>query len=117
MNNKTIIAATLGMLFVSFVVLSAFEWQQADMNNKNIWFLYFASPKGDSLDFVIENHSSSSNFHWQILSDKTVISENEATITKGETKTIPVSVESVANKKITILVTADDNKKDIYKNL
>jgi hypothetical protein len=117
MNSKTIIVAILGMLFVSFVVLSAFEWRQADINSKNIWFIYFIDPTSDLLDFAIENHSGSQNFHWQVLSDKTVITESDVIISKGETKTIPVSIDNSTDKKITVLVTADDKKKDIYKNL
>jgi hypothetical protein len=116
MNNKNIIISILGMLFVSFMFLSVLELRQGDINSKNIWMLYFADPKNSSLDFAIENHSDITNFHWEISSDKTVVQENDAVIAKGETKTIPVSISDTANKKIVITVTADNGKKDIYKN-
>ena len=104
------------MLLASFVFLSVIESGQADLNNKNIWFVYFADPKNSSLDFAIENHSENSNFHWEIFVNKIKVQESDVTISKGETKTIPVSAKDIQGKKITIAVTGD-NKKEVYKNL
>lgn len=118
MNNRIIIAATLGMLLISFIFLSAFETKQADINKQNIWFVYFTDPKNDSLDFSIENHSQNEFFHWQIMADKKLVVENDASVLPGETKTITIPKDNIdlSKRKLSIIVIAGDNKKEIYKN-
>ena len=120
MNNRIIIITILGMLLTSFVFLSVVEKKQSNINNKNIWVLYFPDPKNDSLDFTIENHSQNKVFHWQILLDETMVTEGDSAISLGDTKTIAVPTDNIdlSNKKITISVTdTNNNKKEIYKNL
>lgn len=119
MNNKTIIFTTIIFLLTSFVFLSFVEKKQANMNNQNIWMLYFIDPKSHSLDFAIENHSQTNTFHWQISLDKKIVTESDSIIAPGETKTITIPTDEKVNlsdKKITISVTADNFKKEIYKN-
>ena len=120
MNNKIIPIIILGMLLLSFVFLSVLETKQSNINSKNIWMLYFSDPKSSSLDFTIENHSQNKTFHWQILLDKTMVTEGDSTILLGSIKTLPVPTDSIdlSNKKITISVTdSNSNKKEIYKDL
>lgn len=117
MNSKLIITLTLVMLFASFVFLAAVERKNSDINNHNVWMLYFTDPKSDSLDFAVENHSETSAFHWEIFSDKKKLTEGDISAEKGEIKKIPVSSENTKDKKITITVTNGENKKEIYKNL
>ncbi|MDD5396792.1 MAG: hypothetical protein PHW24_01895 [Candidatus Moranbacteria bacterium] len=115
-NSKIIITAFSFFVLISFVFLSLVEKKQADINTKNVWMTYFKNPKDASLDFAIENHSKNNNFHWQILSDKTLVNQGDVTVKLGETKTLPVSLSDTQNKKITISVTSsDNNKKEIYK--
>jgi hypothetical protein len=119
MNNKTIIFGTIIFLLSSFVFLSAIEIRQSNINNKNIWMLYFSDPKSGSLDFSLENHSQNKLFHWQILLDKIVVTEGDSTVALGDIKTISVPKDNIdlSNKKITISVTdVNNNKKEIYKN-
>lgn len=116
MNNKIIIATTTFFLLISFVTLSLIERNQADINTKNVWMLYFENPKDNSLNFVIENHSNSDNFHWKILSDKDVVKESDAIVANGSIKTIPLSITDTQNKKMTISVTSNNNTKEIYKS-
>lgn len=116
-NDKIIIFLTAIFIFLSFVFLSVVEMKQGDINSKNVWMLYFANPKSSALDFTIENHSKNTNFHFEIFSDKTKVKEGDLTIPLGAVKTIPVSAENVVDKKITITVTNDEKKKEIYKNL
>ena len=107
------------MLLISFIFLSVVEIKQADINSKNIWTLYFSNPKDNSLNFTLENHSQNKVFHWQILLDKTVVTEGDSTVLLGDTKNIPVPKDNIdlSNKKITISVTdINNNKKEIYKN-
>ncbi|EKE12061.1 MAG: hypothetical protein ACD_14C00031G0002 [uncultured bacterium] len=115
MSNKIIIASTCFFLLVSFVFLSWSERKQADINTKNIWMTYFENPRDNSLDFKIENHSTVTNFHWQILADKNIIKEENVAIALDETKTIPVSLSDINGKKIIIVVTAGTDRKEIYK--
>ncbi|HOF42437.1 MAG TPA: hypothetical protein PLF30_04190 [Candidatus Moranbacteria bacterium] len=117
MNSKIIIISTAVMLFASFVFLAAVEKKKMDINNHDVWMLYFVDPKSDSLDFVIENHSEIRTFHWEILSNKKKLTEGDIASEKGETKKIPVSSENTEGKKITITVTGEESKKEIYKNL
>lgn len=118
MNNKTIIFSTIGFLLASFIFLSFVEQKKQDINSQNLWATYFANPKDKSLNFTIENHSKGEIFQWEIFTDKTSVTRGSATIKKGEQKTIPVSSDGIANKKITIAVTdTENNKKEIYKNL
>lgn len=117
MSNRIIIFTTVAFLFISFVFLSVVEMKQANLNSKDVWMLYFSNPKSTSLDFAIENHSKNAAFHYEIFLDKTKVKEGDAMIQIGETKTIPVSAEDIANKKIIIDVTSNNEKKEIYKNL
>lgn len=118
MNNKIIILSVLLFTFVSFIFLSIVERKQADINNQNIWMVYFSDPKSSSLDFQIENHSSNPAFHWQVMIDKAVINEGDTSVNTGEIKKIPISMDSTENKKIIISVTDNKNgKKEIYKSL
>lgn len=117
MNNKLIIFATSFFLLISFAFLATVEKRQADINTKNIWMIYFETPRDNSLNFIIENHSTSTNFHWQVLSEKSVAKQGDVIINLGETKTIPVSLSDTANKKNTIILTTGEEKKEIYKSL
>ena len=119
MNNKIIILALCLFLFISFIFLSYAEKQQADINTKNTWMIYFQNPKDESLNFSIENHSKNTNFHWQILADDMIIKEENISAFLGETKTIPVSSSptNLIGRRVQIIVSAGEEKKMIYKNL
>ncbi len=106
------------MMLLSFVFLSAVESRNTNLNNNNVWMLYFADPKSDSLDFVIENHSQSTAFGYEILIDKKVVIDSNLSVSLDEIKTVPIPKDNLdlSNRKITITVTAGDNKKEIYKN-
>ena len=119
MTNKTIVTTTILFLFISFIFLSVVEKRSSDINSQNIWMLYFDDPRSNSLDFKIENHSTSNSFHWKVISNKNTIKEGDENIPLGETKNIPIALEAAeANEgKITISV-SDTNKniKEIYKD-
>ena len=80
------------------------------------WAVYFENPKDASLNFVIENHSNQNNFHWDIISGTDKIKSGDISVVKGSTWTSNVQIEG-SNKKITVVITAGDEKKEIYKNL
>lgn len=117
MNNKTIIFATITFLLAAFIFLSVQQKKQSDPNDKNFWILSFNDPKNNSLNFSIENHSSKTAFHWEVFSEKTKLLGGDSNVKKGETKSIPVQIEGAPDKKMTVIVTSGDEKKEIYKNL
>ena len=117
-NEKLIIFSTIIFLLASFVFLSIVESKNTNLDNSKTWMLYFADPKNDSLDFMIENHSKNSDFRYEILIDKKVVIDSNLSVPLGETKTVPIPKDTVdlSGRKITIKVTAGDQKKEIYKN-
>jgi hypothetical protein len=114
LNNKTIISALIIFLAISFFYLAYTEQKQ--LNSGDWWALYFENPKSDNLNFVIENHSDKTNFHWEIMAEKEKMKEGNVNITKGDKKSIDISDLNISNKKITVLVSSGDEKKEIYKN-
>ena len=116
MHKKIYIIFIGLLLFSSFTYLAWLEKNKHDYNlNKNWWALYFENPKDSSLSFVVENHSSSSSFHSEILLEKNKISENDFILQKNEQKLFPVNATDLKNKKITITITSGEQKKEIYK--
>jgi hypothetical protein len=116
MSHRNIILTTILLLVISFISLSFIE--RRDMhpdNSKNWWVLAFADPHGSETDFIIENHSDSTRFSYEILADSTKVQDGTVEISKGETKTISTNHE-VTDQKITIIVqTSEGDKKEIYK--
>jgi len=107
-------------LIILFILSSAYLLTVGNKFNnlnfgKNWWAVYFENPKDNSLNFVIENHSDKTNFHWTILADKEKIKEGDIKINNGELPRLNLGSD-FANKKITIEVSSGDEKKEIYKN-
>lgn len=104
------------LLFGSFSFLSFKQYQQSDPNlNKDWWSLYFENPKGNDLDFMIENHSNNDTFAIEIYSQNTKISETTKTIAKGASFRFPIKSEDLTDRKITISVKSNDQTREIYK--
>jgi hypothetical protein len=114
------------LFFIILFIASSF-WlfyqsdKQRDPNSGGDWWAaYFVDPKGDSLNFSIENHSDKINFHWEIFADQDKIAEASTEAPKGTTKDINLSnidTKNFANKKISVRISADDEVREIYKNL
>ncbi len=117
MQNKIIIATFILLSVLSFSFLAYTEEKNKNINAQNIWFLYFNSPKDQSLNFSIENHTDNTKFHWEILADKNKTREGTLTVKKGAIEKInPLGISDTANKKMLVRVTAGDNSvKEIYK--
>ncbi|MFA5776841.1 MAG: hypothetical protein WC906_00110 [Parcubacteria group bacterium] len=116
---KKIIIALIIFLILSFGFLAYAETRQASPQSQNWWVIYFANPKNDNLNFVIENNSDQTKFHWAVLSDKDILKEADVEIAKGAKKEINLTKSdfgNLSNKKISITVVADNEKKEIYKN-
>ena len=119
MDSKKIILAISIFFLVSIFSLSWFEKNQASYDaGKNWWLIYFDDPKSGSLDFTIENHSDSGNFHWSVLKDNVKIKEGDIAITKGQSNKMNLTPSDIGENlagKISILVESGDNRKEIYK--
>ncbi len=115
MNNKIIIVFLIIFLAASFLYLAYIE--QSRRGEGSFWSLYFADPKSDNLNFTIENHSNKNNFHWEVLADKDKIKEGDIKIAKGSAWESSFQVADIDGKKIAIIVSDGDNKKEIYKNI
>lgn len=117
MNSRTIVIFTIIFFLASALFLAFTENRQSDENfQKDWWVLSFNDPKGEDLNFAIENHSNKNNFHWEILAGKKKMREGDVEISKGSTWTSSVQADNLAGK-IIIRVSSGPDKKEIYKNL
>ena len=103
------IASSLWLFTVSNNILDKDE-------GKNWWAVYFINPESNNLSFTIENHSDNNNFHWEVVSDKIKTKENDVSIKKGSTLSIDPEINPDTAKRVTILVTSQKEKREIYKN-
>lgn len=116
MSNKSIILSLIIFLLFSLGFLAYTETQQQSPTSQNWWVVYFSNPKDESLDFVIENNSNETIFHYKILDEKNNLLKGENTqIAKGTQKEIS-PIENLGSKKIIIQISAGDEKREIYKN-
>jgi hypothetical protein len=120
MSNKTIIISLIAFLALSCVFLSYTQTKQQSPQSQNWWVVYFADPKNDKLDFVIENNSDETNFHYEATAGKSAFEQKDIEVKKGEKKNIEIispDIESFGNVKFDIIISARGEKKEIYKNL
>lgn len=117
MQQKKIIVFSV----VLFILGCAYLFRVSDIGRnpdmgKNWWVIYFEDPKGNGLNFAIENHSDRQDFRWEVSVDQEKRIEESAMIGKGETRNISVPLDNLENKKVVIDVFSGDGKKEIYKN-
>jgi hypothetical protein len=121
MSTKKIIIILIISLLLSSIWLSYNETRQADLDyQKNWWVVYFENPSGSSLNFTIENHSKETAFNYKIMGDKNILEEKNISIKNNRQQKInidPVAFENISERKITIIITDGNNKKEIYKIL
>jgi len=121
MSTKKIIIILIISLLLSSIWLSYNETRQADLNyQKNWWVVYFENPSGSSLNFTIENHSKETAFNYKIMGNKNILEEKNISIKNNRQQKInidPVAFENISERKITIIITDGNNKKEIYKIL
>jgi hypothetical protein len=118
MQQKKIIIFTACLFFLSSLYLFYSSEKATNPNQKDFWAIYFSEPKSLDLNFVIENHSNNTNFHYETLDGKNKVSEGDAIIQNGDKRIIDLNSEvgKILDKKITIVVSTSGDKKEIYKN-
>jgi hypothetical protein len=84
---------------------------------KSWWSVYFSNPKSNDLAFVIENHSSETDFHWEVFIGKTAFDSGDLVLKIGEQKQLNPQMENKNLGKITIKISTKKTSKEIYKNL
>lgn len=117
MQQKLLITILSIALLISFLSLSWIGKQASDPNEgKNWWALSFQDPHGDNLNFVIENHSDSTNFTYTVTYKNQIAQQKSIDLPKGESKTVNVTIPFDPENKTTITVrTNKDDVKEIYK--
>jgi hypothetical protein len=119
--QKKIIIFTIAL----FVLSSAYLFYVAKNFNdpdyqKNWWAVYFENPKANDLNFVIENHSDKTNFHYIVTNGNDKVEEKDVLVNKEESSRFNLRDSlrlNLENKKVTIQVISGDEKKEIYKNI
>ncbi|MDQ1284055.1 MAG: hypothetical protein QG620_403 [Patescibacteria group bacterium] len=115
-QQRNIIIFVIVLFLASSIWLFSVAEKYTDPDyQKSWWAVYFADPKGGSLDFVIENHSDKTDFHYVILSGNQKLKEDSVKIEKGSQ--IELGSTQADSGKITIQVSSEEEKKEIYKNL
>jgi len=112
---KKIIILLIIFLVSSFLFLAWNETQQQSPTSQNWWVVYFSNPKDESLDFIIENNSNETGFHYEISDGENSPEKADVEIAKGAKKEIFLN-ENIASEKIIIRVSAGSEKREIYKN-
>jgi hypothetical protein len=113
---KKIIIPFIILFLASAVFLAWHETRLASPQGQNFWSVYFQNAKDNSLNFVIENNSDRTDFHWELTDGNNKVSEGDVKIIKGEKKEVNIANPNSVNKE-TITVTAENDKKQIYKIL
>lgn len=119
MQQKKIIIFIAGLFLLSSVYLFHSSAKAVDPNyQKNFWSVYFSDPKSMDFNFVIENHSDNTSFHWETYDGKIKTTEGDSVIKKGETRKLDVNskIGGIVENKLTIKVISGDEGREIYKN-
>lgn len=118
--EKTI--SDTGIVFISilFVIVSVYALffivgTELDPNrDKNWWSITFENRSLETSGFIIENHSDSDTFRYEITADGKTVETDTARILKGESQTINTDIPY--EKTIEITATDQDGKKQsLYK--
>jgi len=116
--QKKLILFIIIIFFVSSAYLLAVGNKFGDLNfGHDWWAVNFINPKDNNLDFSIENHSNSSDFHWTISKDKEKLAEGDTKIENRKIENIKPDFTKNVSGKITIEISTGNEKKNIYKNL
>ena len=85
---------------------------------KNWWALEFQDPKSDSLNVVLKNHAQITEFELEVLRDEEKIFGTKISSPKGEEKIIEIdeSLNFSKEGRLTVRVTAAEEKREVYKN-
>ena len=82
---------------------------------KSWWTLSFVIPKDkNSLDFLVENHGVETNFHYQVIAGKELLTEGSFSAKRGEQTTVSPTM-TPSDTRTSIVVSLGTEKKEIYR--
>lgn len=83
---------------------------------KNWWTLSFAAPEErTNLDFIIENHSQETEFHYQIVAGKEILLEQSVSVGRSSAATVTLALPASTDARTTVRVTASGETQEIYR--
>jgi len=117
-KNNLIAISVISMFLVCAFFLAYVGTKNLDPANSNSWWtVYFQDPKSPNMSFDIENHSASTNFHWEVDTDNnSTLLQGTENIKNNQTKNITIPDVSNKTGKISVVVTTDKDRQEIYKN-
>lgn len=115
-SEKSLVAFFCLLFAASTLFLFWQNERELDPNyQKDWWVLSFAAPEDqESFAFTIENHSATTEFHYQIVADKKTLVEETFQVASGTTGTI-TPVFSRKESRTEIVVTSGSKTQKIYR--
>jgi hypothetical protein len=121
MSSKIIIIATVILLILSFSVLFVVEAKNHSYDFNKAWsVVYFENPRGNSLDFAIENHEGADvEYGYQIFVGASKVIDEKVIVNAGAKQEIAPVIPSdqLQGNKILIDVNYKGTDYKIYKNI
>lgn len=117
MSEKKLLVGSV-ILFIAAVMFLFWQndRQLSPQNSKNLWNISFAEPeRPESLEFTIDNQSDDTNFDYSIIENKKTLETNSIVVQKTRTTTVKPLTLAEPGKQVTISVTHNQEKKDIYR--
>lgn len=116
-QTKSITYFFLVLFLSGSAYLSVVDSRYDDPRYNSGWYaVSFTDPKSGKSDFTIENFSSRTDFHWEVLAGDERISQGDAAINSGEKKGFD-GLETVSGKKTTVRISNGESVQEIYKNI
>lgn len=117
MNDRLILAGFLAsFVLAAFVISFLIERHALDPDyRKDWWSVAFIDPKGDALDFTIENHGNATHFSYTVTRSQETLSEGTTDLSGGTSVTVPVTQTATDDRTTVTVRTGDTDMKEIYK--
>lgn len=117
MSQKYLIAVTLFFFIAGALFLFWKNARELDPDQgKNWWTLAFVSPENsEDLSFIVENHSSGTDFRYEITIGKTPAAEESFMVERGEKMTVTPSLAAKDGERTKVTVILGAEKKEIYR--
>lgn len=117
MQHKALIAFTC-LLFASSA-LFLFWQNERELDperGKSWWTLSFAAPQASAdLSFTVVNHSDQTEFRYEVTASKEVLATETFSVKRGTELTITPPLTAEPDKRTTVTVSTEKEKKEIYR--
>lgn len=117
MSHKKLL--TFCSIFFVIGTLFLFTKNEEERNpdkEKNWWTLSLLSPKEEeNLAFTVENHSTQTDFSYEIMIGKETIAKESFLAKRSEKTTITPPLLRKQSERVRVIVTTGDEKKELYR--